>query len=76
MRVKYTLEKAESQSIHQMLKDIPTDLCCYVDCPEGNGNDVGDTCECCPMRIIKDNWNKGLELLCKQTIEALKKIEG
>ena len=35
MKVKYTLEKTESQGIRQMLEDIPTDLCGYVHCPEG-----------------------------------------
>ena len=75
MKVKYTLEKTESQSIHQILEDIPTDLCCYVDCPEGNGNNDGDLCECCPINPIRDNWIRGLEQLCQQTSEALKKIE-
>ena len=76
MKVKYTLEKTESQGIRQMLEDIPTDLCGYVNCPEGNGNDNGDTCECCPMRLIQDTWCRGLEQLCQQTSDALKKIEG
>lgn len=76
MKVKYTLEKTESQSIHQMLDNIPFDLCRYVCCPKGNGNDDGDSCECCPMNPIQDNWSRGLEQLCQQTIDALKKIEG
>ena len=76
MKVKYTLEKTESQGIRQMFEDIPINLCDYVCCPDGNGNNEGDTCECCPMRPIKDNWCRGLELLCEQTNEALKKIEG
>lgn len=76
MKVKYTLEKTESQDIRQMFENIPDDLCKYVCCPEGNGNDNGDTCECCPMRVIQENWSRGLERLCEQTSEALKKIEG
>ena len=75
MKVKYTLEKTESQGIRQLLEDIPIDLCGYVSCPDGNGNNDGDTCECCPMKIIQENWSRGLTLLCKQTSEALKKIE-
>ena len=76
MKVKYTLEKAESQSIREELDRIPLRLCDYVDCPEGNGNNDGDACECCPMRLIQDNWSRGLEQLCQQTSDALKKIEG
>ena len=76
MKVKYTLEKIESQSIRQMLEDIPIDLCDYVCCPEGNGNNDGDSCECCPMKLIQDNWHRGLEQLCQQTCDALKQIEG
>ena len=76
MKVKYTLEKTESQGIRQMLEDIPIDLCGYVRCPDGNGNSDGDACECCPMKSIQENWSRGLEQLCQQTIDALKKIEG
>lgn len=76
MKVKYTLEKTESQGIRQMLEDIPINLCGYVCCPDGNGNNDGDACECCPMRPIQDNWGRGLELLCQQTSDALQKIEG
>lgn len=72
MKVKYTLEKTESQGIRQMLEDIPVDLCGYVCCPDVNG----DACEICPMKPIQDNWYRGLECLCEQTCEALKKIEG
>lgn len=76
MKVKYTLEKTESQGIRQMLEDIPIDLCAYVCCPEGNGNNDGDTCECCPLKPIQDNWYRGLEQLRQQTSDALKNIEG
>ena len=76
MKVKYTLEKTESQGIRQMLEGIPTNLCGYVDCPDGNGNNDGDLCECCPMSLINEKWNRGLEQLCKQTSDALKNIEG
>lgn len=76
MKVKYTLEKTESQGIRQMLEDIPIDLCGYVCCPDGNCNEDGDPCECCPMRPIQEKWGRGLELLCQQTCDALKKIEG
>lgn len=75
MKVKYTLEKTESQGIRQMIDDIPTDLCDYVCCPNGNGNNDGDLCECCPMNPIQYKWGKGLEQLCQQISEALKKIE-
>lgn len=76
MKVKYTLEKTESKDIRQMLDDIPIDLCDYVSCPDGNGNNDGDPCECCPMNLIQDNWYRGLQRLCQQTSEALKEIEG
>lgn len=76
MKVKYTLEEKESKSLREILENIPTDLCHYVECPKGNGNNDGDLCECCPMNPIQNNWIRGLEQLCEQTSEALKKIEG
>ena len=72
MKVKYTLEKTESQSIRQMIDDIPTDLCDYVDCPE----ELDGNCDTCPLLAISNNWSRGLEQLCQQTSDALKKIEG
>lgn len=72
MKVKFTLEEKESKAIRQALEDIPIRLCDFVDCPDMEG----DACENCPMRPIQDNWDRGLELLCEQTSEALKKIEG
>ena len=72
MKTKITLEKTESQSIRQILEDIPLDLCAYVDCP----NELEGNCDACPLLPISNNWSKGVELLCQQTCDALKKIEG
>jgi hypothetical protein len=72
MKVKYTLEKTESQGIRQMLDNIPMDLCDYVTCPD----ELYGNCDACPLLAISSNWSKGLERLCEQTSEALKKIEG
>ena len=72
MKVKFTLDKTESQGIRQMLEDIPLDLCAYVACPK----ELEGNCDSCPLLAISDNWSKGLELLCQQTSDALKKIEG
>lgn len=72
MKVKFTLEKTESQSIRQMLDDIPIDLCRYVDCPDKlDGN-----CDVCPLLAISIKWSQGLEQLCQQISDELKKIEG
>ena len=72
MKTKFTLEKDESQKIRQMLDDVPIDLCRYVTCPEAlDGN-----CDACPLLAISENWSRGLEQLCQQTSDALKKIEG
>lgn len=72
MKVNFTLEAEESHKIRQMLEDIPIDLCDYVKCPEAlNGN-----CDVCPLLNIANNWSKGVELLCLQTSEALKKLGG
>ena len=72
MKVKFTLEKDESQKIRQMLDDIPIDLCEYVNCPD----ELGGNCDACPLLAISNNWSRGLEQLCQQTSDALKKIEG
>lgn len=72
MKVKFTLEEKESKALYQALKDIPINLCDFVDCPDVDG----DICAYCPMRPIEANWDRGLEQLCQQTSEALKKIEG
>lgn len=72
MKAKYTLEKTESQSIRQMLDDVPIDLCRYVTCPD----ELDGNCDACPLLAISDNWSRGLEQLCQQTSDALKKIEG
>lgn len=72
MKVKYTLEKDESQKIRQMLDDIPIDLCGFVNCPE----ELDGNCDNCPLLAISDKWSMGLELLCQQVSDELKKIEG
>jgi hypothetical protein len=72
MKAKFTLEKTESQSIRQMLEDIPIDLCGYVNCPK----EIEGNCDACPLLAISNSWSKGLEQLCQQTSDALKKIEG
>ena len=72
MKVKFTLEKTESQSIRQMLENIPIDLCEYVTCPK----ELDGKCDTCPLLAISNAWSKGLELLCQQTNDLLKKIEG
>ena len=72
MKVKFTLEKDESQKIRQMLEDVPIDLCAYVTCPE----ELNGDCDACPLLAISENWSKGLAQLCQQTGDALKKIEG
>jgi len=72
MKAKFILEKDESHKIRQMLDDIPIDLCRYVTCPD----ELDGNCDACPLLAISDSWSRGLELLCDQTSEALKKIEG
>jgi hypothetical protein len=72
MKAKFMLEKDESQKIRQMLDDIPIDLCRYVNCPD----ELDGNCDACPLLDISDNWSRGLEQLCQQTSDALKKIEG
>ena len=72
MKAKFLLEKDESQRIRQMLDDIPIDLCGYVHCPE----ELDGDCDACPLLAISNNWCQGLEQLCQQTSDALKKIEG
>ena len=72
MKVKYTLEKDESQKIRQMLDDIPIDLCGYVHCPD----ELDGNCDACPLLAISDNWSRGLAQLCQQVGDELKKIEG
>lgn len=72
MKVKYTLEKIESQKIRQMLDDIPIDLCRYVACPD----ELDGNCDACPLLAISEHWSRGLEQLCQQTSDELKKIEG
>ena len=72
MKVNFTLEKTESQSIRQMLEDIPVDLCSYVACPD----ELEGNCENCPLLSISENWSRGLQQLCQQTCDALKKIGG
>lgn len=59
MKVKFTLEEKEYNTIEQMFEDIPVDLCRYVDCPPCEG----DSCECCPLRAIRDEWEEGLSIL-------------
>lgn len=71
MKVKYTLEKTESQSIHQMFEDIPTDLCRYVDCPDVDG----DACENCPIKAINHKWENIHDRIQHEIIPMLKKIE-
>ena len=71
MKVKYTLEKTESQGIHQMLEDIPVDLCTFVHCPEVEG----DACENCPMTTINHKWNNIHDRILHEIIPMLKKIE-
>lgn len=71
MKVKFTLEKEESQKIRQMLEDIPIDICQYITCP----NELGGNCDACPFLAISENWSRGVEQLCQQTSDALKKIE-
>lgn len=72
MKVKFILEKDESQKIRQVLDTVPIDLCEYVDCPK----ELDGNCDACPLLAISENWNRGLEQLCQQTSDALKKIEG
>ena len=72
MKTKFLLEKDESQKIRQMLDDIPIDLCNFVQCPE----ELDGNCDKCPLLAISENWSRGLELLCQQTSDELKKIEG
>ena len=72
MKTKFILEKTESQKIRQMLDDIPIDLCTYVCCPD----ELDGNCDVCPLLAISNHWAKGLELLCQQTSDELKKIEG
>ena len=59
MKVKFTLEEKEYNDIEQMFEDIPIDLCQYVDCPPCDG----DSCVCCPLKTIRDEWEKGLGIL-------------
>lgn len=71
MKVNFTLEEKERAAIGQMLEDIPIDICEYVDCPDC----IDGQCDFCPLLPISENWSRGLEQLCQQTCEALKKLE-
>lgn len=72
MKVKFTLEKKEGESLRQVLDNIPIDLCGFVDCPDMDGN----ACENCPMTAINQKWH---DIYCRIPAELLpmiKEIEG
>lgn len=72
MQVKWTLTEAESRYIREVFEDIPTNLCDFVECPEG----CGDMCECCPMKQISERWADLLtRCIHDEIIPFLKEIE-
>lgn len=71
MKVKFTLEEKESKSLRQALEDIPTDLCCFVDCPDMEG----DACENCPMMAIQHKWDKMHERILEEILPMIHRIE-
>lgn len=71
MKVKFTLEEKESKSLYQVLENIPTNLCDYVDCPDMDG----DACENCPMAIIQLKWSRARDIMHKEIPPMIKEIE-
>jgi hypothetical protein len=71
MKVKFTLETKESLSLYQVLEDIPTDLCCFVNCPDMEGN----ACENCPMAAINQKWQNMHERIQEEILPMIKEIE-
>ena len=72
MKVKFTLEEKESQSLRQALEDIPVDLCRFVNCPNMSGN----ACENCPMAAVDEKWQRMHENIREEILPMIKALEG